>query len=155
MDHEYRPLQRGFDEFYGFLGHGAHSYFDLTCNSDDKHGCIYRNNEIINDEGYLTDVLAEESVKFIDAHAKDDNPFLLYLPFNAVHWPLEAPEEDIARYNTGNGDRDIMLGMLYRMDQAIAKVVDKLKETGQYENTLLIYFSDNGGAAKLARTMHL
>lgn len=150
LDYEYRPLQRGFDEFYGFLGHGAHSYFDLTCNSGDKHGCIYRNNDIINDEGYLTDVLAEESVKFIGAHAKDDNPFLLYLPFNAVHWPLEAPEEDVARYNTGNGDRDIMLGMLYRMDHAIERVVNKLKETGQYENTLLIYFSDNGGAAKIS-----
>ncbi len=150
LDYEYRPLQRGFDEFYGFLGHGAHSYFDLTCDSSDKHGCIYRNNDIINDEGYLTDVLAEESVKFIDAHAKDENPFLLYLPFNAVHWPLEAPEEDIARYNTGNGDRDIMLGMLYRMDRAIERVVNKLKETGQYENTLLIYFSDNGGAKKIS-----
>jgi len=150
LDYDYRPLQRGFDEFYGFLGHGAHSYFDLTCDSDDKHGCIYRNNEIINDEGYLTDVLAEESVKFIDTHAKDENPFFLYLPFNAVHWPLHAPEEDIARYNTGNGDRDIMLGMLYRMDLAIAKVVNKLKETGQYDNTLLIYFSDNGGAKKIS-----
>ena len=150
LDYEYRPLQRGFDEFYGFLGHGAHSYFDLTCDSDDKHGCIYRNNEIINDEGYLTDVLAEESVKFIEAHAKDEKPFFLYLPFNAVHWPLQAPEEDIARYNTGNPDRDIMLGMLYRMDLAIAKVVNKLKETGQYDNTLIIYFSDNGGAAKIS-----
>jgi arylsulfatase A-like enzyme len=150
LDYDYRPLQRGFDEFYGFLGHGAHSYFDLTCPSDDKHGCIYRNNEIIEDVGYLTDILAEESVNFIDIHARDKDPFFLYLPFNAVHWPLHAPEEDIARFNTGNPDRDIMLGMLYRMDLAIESVVNKLKETGEYENTLLIYFSDNGGAAKIS-----
>ncbi len=149
LEYDYRPLQRGFDQFYGFLGHGAHSYFDLSCSTEDKHGCIYRNNEIINDEGYLTDVLAEESVNFIDKQAKSAAPFFLYLPFNAVHWPLHAPDADIARFNTGDKDRDIMLGMLYRMDIAIAKVVDKLKETGQYENTLLFYFSDNGGAAKI------
>lgn len=149
LEYAYRPLQRGFDQFYGFLGHGAHSYFDLSCNTADKHGCIYRNNEIINDEGYLTDVLAEESVNFIDKQAKSAAPFFLYLPFNAVHWPLHAPDTDIARFNTGNKDRDIMLGMLYRMDIAIAKVVDKLKETGQYENTIIFYFSDNGGAAKI------
>ena len=149
LEYDYRPLQRGFDEFYGFLGHGAHSYFDLNCDSADEHVCMYRNNEIIEDEGYLTDILAEESVRFIDVHAKEKNPFLLYLPFNAVHWPLEAPKEDIARFNTGDPERDIMLGMLYRMDLAIEKVVNKLKETGQYENTLIVYFSDNGGAAKI------
>jgi arylsulfatase A-like enzyme len=149
LEFDYRPLQRGFDEFYGFLGHGAHSYFDLSCSTEDKHGCIYRNNEIIEDEGYLTDVLAKESIEFIDKQAKTADPFLLYLPFNAVHWPLHAPDADIARFNTGDKDRDIMLGMLYRMDIAIAKVVDKLKETGQYENTIIFYFSDNGGAGKI------
>lgn len=149
LKYDYRPLQRGFDEFYGFLGHGAHSYFDLSCSTEDKHGCIYRNNEIIEDQGYLTDVLAKESVKFIDKQAKTADPFFLYLPFNAVHWPLHAPDADIARFNTGDKDRDIMLGMLYRMDIAIAKVVDKLKETGQYENTIIFYFSDNGGASKI------
>jgi len=149
LEYDYRPLQRGFDEFYGFLGHGAHSYFDLSCSTEDKHGCIYRNNEIIDDEGYLTDVLAKESVEFIDEQAKSADPFFLYLPFNAVHWPLHAPDVDIARFNTGNKDRDTMLGMLYRMDIAIAKVIDKLKETGQYENTLIFYFSDNGGASKI------
>lgn len=149
LEYDYRPLQRGFDQFYGFLGHGAHSYFDLSCSTEDKHGCIYRNNGIINDEGYLTDVLAEESVNFIDKQAKNSAPFFLYLPFNAVHWPLHAPDADIARFNTGNKERDTMLGMLYRMDLAIAKVVDKLKETGQYENTIIFYFSDNGGAAKI------
>ncbi|MFY0653459.1 MAG: sulfatase-like hydrolase/transferase [Cyclobacteriaceae bacterium] len=149
LEYDYRPLQRGFDEFYGFLGHGAHSYFDLKCSAGDEHNCIYRNNKIIEDEGYLTDILAEESVNFIDKQSKSADPFFLYLPFNAVHAPLHALEADIARFNTGDKDRDIMLGMLYRMDIAIARVVDKLKETGQYENTIIFYFSDNGGAAKI------
>ena len=147
----YHPCSRGFDKFYGFLGHGGHDYFDLTCqdNPDGWHQCIYRDFEKISDKGYLTDNLAREACRFIEESAKLDNPFFLYLPFNAVHWPLQAPEADIEKYNTGNGDRDVMLAMLYRMDIAVEKVYQKLKETDSYENTLLFYFSDNGGAKKI------
>jgi len=148
----FHPLSRGFDEFYGFLGHGAHDYFDLTCkeDGDDFHQCIYRNNETINDTGYLTDNLAREACSFIKNHAKKKNPFFLYLPFNAVHFPLQAPEEDIKKFNTGNKDRDIMLAMLHRMDIAIGDVIKSLKDEGIYENTLIFYFSDNGGAKKVS-----
>ncbi len=149
LEYDYRPLQRGFDEFYGFLGHGAHSYFDLDCEEDQRHNCIYRNNEIIEDEGYLTDILAEESCNFIEKQARAEQPFFLYLPFNAVHFPLEAPQEDINRFTTEDSDRNIMLAMLYRMDLAVGKVIDKLKSEGLYENTLIFYFSDNGGARKI------
>jgi arylsulfatase A-like enzyme len=149
LEYEYRPLQRGFDEFYGFLGHGGHDYFDLSCHDDAMHACIYRNNEIINDEGYLTDNLAREACGFIKKNADGSIPFFLYLPFNAVHWPLQAPESDIAKFNTGDKKRDIMLGMLHRMDLAVAQVIETLKATGQYENTLIFYFSDNGGAARI------
>ena len=149
LEYEYRPLQRGFDEFYGFLGHGGHDYFDLSCHEDAEYACIYRNNEIINDEGYLTDNLAREACGFIKKNADGSKPFFLYLPFNAVHWPLQAPESDIAKFNTGDKKRDIMLGMLHRMDLAVAQVIETLKATGQYENTLIFYFSDNGGAARI------
>ncbi len=148
----YHPLSRGFNEFYGFLGHGAHDYFDLTCkeNGDDFHQCIYRNNETINDTGYLTDNLAREACSFIEKQAEEEDPFFLYLPFNAVHFPLQAPEEDIKKFDTGNKDRDIMLAMLHRMDIAIGNVIKSLKDEGVYENTLIFYFSDNGGAKKVS-----
>lgn len=148
----FHPLSRGFDEFYGFLGHGAHDYFDLTCKADgdDFHQCIYRNNETINDTGYLTDNLAREACSFIKNQSKKEDPFFLYLPFNAVHFPLQAPEEDIKKFNTGNKDRDIMLAMLHRMDIAIGNVIATLKDEGIYENTLIFYFSDNGGAKKVS-----
>ncbi len=147
----YHPLSRGFDEFYGFLGHGAHDYFDLSCkeNADDFHQCIYRNNETINDTGYLTDNLAREASSFIRSKANKENPFFLYLPFNAVHWPLQAPEEDIKKFNSGDPDRDIQLAMIYRMDIAVGEVIKTLKSEGVYENTIIFYFSDNGGAAKV------
>jgi arylsulfatase A-like enzyme len=90
--------------------------------------------------------LGNEACNFIDKNAKAKSPFFLYLPFNAVHAPLQAPEEDIKRFNTGNHNRDVQLAMIYRMDIAIGKVIQKLKDDGVYENTILIFLTDNGGA---------
>jgi len=144
LEPEYRPLQRGFDEFYGFLGHGAHDYFKLQIT--DEYTSIYRNDKPINDTGYLTDNLAREAVSFIERHRR--RPFFLYLPFNAVHWPLQAPDDYVKRFNTGDENRDIYLAMLTSMDEAIGQVLDALKRTGADGNTLVIFFSDNGGAKK-------
>ncbi|MHC4171925.1 MAG: sulfatase [Planctomycetota bacterium] len=144
LEPEYRPLRRGFDEFYGFLGHGAHDYFKLQIT--DEYTSIYRNDKPIDDRGYLTDNLARQAVSFIERHHK--RPFFLYLPFNAVHWPLQAPDGYIKRFNTGDENRDIYLAMLTSMDEAIGQVLDALKRTGADGNTLAIFFSDNGGAKK-------
>jgi arylsulfatase A-like enzyme len=141
---KYRPLQRGFDEFYGFLGHGAHDYFKLQITNE--HNSIYRNDKPINDTGYLTGNLARQSVSFIERH--HERPFFLYLPFNAVHWPLQAPQKYINRFNTGNKNRDTYLAMLVCMDEAIGQVLDALKRTGVDGNTMVIFLSDNGGARK-------
>jgi len=144
IEPEYRPLRRGFDEFYGFLGHGAHDYFKLDIT--DEYTSIYRNDKPINDTGYLTNNLAREAVSFIERRQK--RPFFLYLPFNAVHWPLQALGKHIDRFDTGDENRDIYLAMLVCMDEAIGKVLDALKRTGVDEDTLVIFFSDNGGAKK-------
>ncbi|MCP3928751.1 MAG: sulfatase-like hydrolase/transferase [Bacteroidetes bacterium] len=148
LTEEYHPNSRGFDEFYGFLGHGAHDYFDLSIiesNPDDYHQHIYRNLTPISDTGYLTDNLAREASSFIKNKAKEKDPFFLYLPFNAVHTPMQAPEEDIKLFNTGDLNRDIQLAMLHRMDIGIGEVIKTLKEEGVYDNTIIFYFSDNGG----------
>lgn len=144
IEPQYHPLKRGFDEFYGFLGHGAHDYFDLKISNE--YNSIYRNEKPINDTGYLTDNLARESVSFIERH--HNQPFFLYLPFNAVHWPLQALKKYMKRFNTGDKNRDIYLAMLTSMDEAIGKVLDTLKRTGTDDNTFIIFFSDNGGARK-------
>ncbi len=149
LTEEFHPCNRGFDEFYGFLGHGAHDYFDLEIHesgADDFHQPIYRNLKQISDTGYLTDNLAREACSFIKDKANKENPFFLYLPFNAVHTPLQAPEKDIAMFNTGDRKRDIQLAMIHRMDIAIGEVINTLKEEGVFENTIIFFFSDNGGA---------
>jgi arylsulfatase A-like enzyme len=144
IEPEYHPLRRGFDEFYGFLGHGAHDYFNLEIT--DEYTSIYRNEKPINDTGYLTNNLAREAVSFIERNKK--RPFFLYLPFNAVHWPLQALQKHIELFDTGDKNRDIYLAMLVCMDEAIGRVLDALKRTGVDDNTLIIFFSDNGGARK-------
>jgi len=146
LEAPYHPLKRGFDEFYGFLGHGAHDYFDLKTDPDQLHNAIYRNDKIIDDTGYLTDNLAREAIAFIERHK--DEPFFCYLPFNAVHWPMQAPEEDIKDFNTGKEERDIYLAMLKRMDVAVGDVLDSVEKHGLKEKTLVVFFSDNGGAKK-------
>ncbi len=138
-DPAWSPALRGFDEVFGFLGRGAHDYFKL----DDPNDPIYRGTEIVHEKGYLTDRLGEETVSFITRHKAQ--PFFVYLAFNAVHAPLQAPADEIAKFNTGNTDRNTLLAMGKRMDDAIGRIVATLKSEGVWENTLLFFISDNGG----------
>lgn len=138
-DPEWSPALRGFDEVFGFLGRGAHDYFKLNDPADP----IYRGTEVVQETGYLTDRLGEETAAFITRNKS--KPFFAYLAFNAVHAPLQAPADEIAKFNTGDKDRDALLAMGKRMDDAIGNVVATLKKEGVWENTLLFFFSDNGG----------
>jgi len=136
---EWSPALRGFDEVFGFLGRGAHDYFKL----DDPEDPIYRGTTPVKEAGYLTDRWGQESVAFIERNKA--KPFFLYLAFNAVHAPLQAPPDEIAKFNTGSKDRDTLLAMGKRLDDAIGSVTAKLKSEGVWENTLLFFISDNGG----------
>ena len=114
----------------------------------DKWGAIHRNGEKLKEVGdYLTDDFGDEAVKFIQQHQKE--PFMLYLSFNAVHGPLQAPERYLKRYaHIKNEHRRTMLAMNYSMDLNIGKVLKTLEEQGMMENTLIIFTSDNGGKPK-------
>jgi arylsulfatase A-like enzyme len=131
---------RGFDEFYGFMGRGAHDYYRLS----DPDRPMYRNLEVISDTGYLTNRLTEEAVDFIQRH--NSEPFFLYLAYNAVHAPKQAPREDIEMYDTGDPDRDILMAMLKHLDEGVGIVVATLKKEGIWDNTLLFFLTDNGGS---------
>lgn len=146
---KWHALNRGFDECYKFMGRGGHSYFDLRSDSTAKFAHpIYRNKERIDDEGYLTNRLTEEAVDFIDRHKAE--PFFLYLAYNAVHAPAEAPDEDIAamqaKYPGLSKERAILMAMLKHLDDGVGAVVKKLKDEGLFEDTILFFLTDNGGA---------
>lgn len=142
---EYHPNKRGFEHFYGFIA-GSRSYF-YRPNRDDKPGNIHNlqlNGEQVKFDGYMTDVLADAAVEYLDKQKDADKPFMMYLAFNAVHTPMEATNEDMARFE--GHPRQKLAAMTWAVDRGIGTVVDKLKETGMYDNTIIFFLSDNGGA---------
>jgi arylsulfatase A-like enzyme len=154
LDEDYPELKwnatsRGFDEFYGFMGRGGHDYFNLRSDSNGEFGGpMYRNKTRINDEGYLTNRLTEEAIAFIERNKQQ--PFFLYLAYNAVHAPAEAPQRDIDFYQKKfldiTQERAILMAMLKHLDNGVGDVVAKLKKEGLFDNTLLFFLTDNGGA---------
>ncbi|MDP7302076.1 MAG: sulfatase-like hydrolase/transferase, partial [Pirellulaceae bacterium] len=109
---------------------------------------IYRNKERINDDGYLTTRLSEEAVAFIDRNKSQ--PFFLYLAYNAVHAPAQAPPDDIcafrSRFPNISKERAILMAMLKHLDDGVGSVVTKLKQEGLFDNTVLFFLTDNGGS---------
>lgn len=139
-DKKFHPLNRGFQEYFGFLG-GAHSY--TNARADGKNP-ILRGFEPVDEKEYLTDALAREAVSYIERHKA--TPFFLYLAFNAVHGPLEATAKYRDRFrDIEDPRRRTYAGMMSAMDDAIGRVLATLKENKLEENTLIFFVSDNGG----------
>ena len=137
---KYHPQKRGFDEYFGFLG-GAHSYVDARA---DKSNPILRESQPIDEKEYLTLAFTREAVAFIDRHAKE--PFFLYLTYNAVHNPLQAPQKYLDRFkHLDDQKRQKLAAMLSCMDDGVGQLLAKLRELGIEENTLIVFVSDNGG----------
>lgn len=133
------PNQRGFDDFYGFLG-GSRSYFPIE--NPSKKQMLQHNGKRVIFDGYLTDVIGEKSISYVEKHKKE--PFFMYLSYNAVHTPMHAKKEHLEKYK--NHPRQQLAAMTWSLDENIGKLVDKLKETDLLDNTLIFFLSDNGGA---------
>lgn len=134
---KFHPMERGFQEYFGFLG-GAHPYFP------GKGAPILRGRENAMETEYLTDAFRREALGFIDRHKAE--PFFLYLAFNAVHTPLQATEKYLQRFaHIQDQARRKYAAMMSAMDDAIGAVLAKLRETGLEDNTLIFFISDNGG----------
>ncbi|MDQ8180298.1 sulfatase-like hydrolase/transferase [Pelagicoccus sp. SDUM812005] len=140
----YHPLKRGFDEFYGFRG-GARDFWPYKNTKRIAHeNWIERNfEEYAEHEGYLTDVIADETCDFIERHK--DQPFFAYVSFTAVHTPMQADPQDADEFPQLEGDRRTVAQMTLSMDRACGKIMDKLEELGLAENTIVIFSNDNGG----------
>lgn len=184
------PMQRGFDDFWGFLM-GAANFWQPQC--------LLRGNEARppHEGGYFTDRISDEAVRQIHEHQArhSDKPFFQYVAYTAPHWPLHAPEEDIAKYK-GRFDEgwdvlrekrlerlkqmgivapdcplsprdegvepwesaphkewearrmEVYAAQIDRMDQGIGRIVEALQESGQWDNTLIVFLADNGGCAE-------
>ena len=139
---KYLPSNRGFDEFYGFYG-GARSYFPYPADEKtDSEKRLRNNTEITEFEGYLTDRFGDRAVEFIEENK--NKAFFIYFSPNAVHSPMEAREDHLERFK--NAKRPVLSAMMWSLDENIGKITDKLKEEKIYDNTLIFFLSDNGGA---------
>jgi arylsulfatase A-like enzyme len=137
---KYRPTERGFDEYFGFLG-GAHSYLELKRTGPNP---ILRGTTPVDESEYLTDAFAREAGAFVERHHHE--PFFLYLPFNAIHTPLQATEKYLSRFShIADEKRRTMAAMLSAMDDAVGRVLETLRKHQIEDDTLIIFISDNGG----------
>lgn len=147
------PLKRGFDDFYGFLS-GGHRYFpeELDLNDpfeakaqyDGYRTKLLRNYERVNETEYLTDAFSREAVSYIEKHSNE--PFFIYLAYNAPHAPLQATEKYLNRFNTiQNKKRKTYAAMVSAVDDGVGRILDKLEELNLSENTMVVFLSDNGG----------
>jgi arylsulfatase A-like enzyme len=148
----FSPLQSGYDEFFGPMSGGV-DYFS-HCSNNGTHD-LYLNETEHNEEGYLTDLLSRRSVDYVRRMAdpaRKGQPFFLSLHYTAPHWPWETRDDSaVAHQVKGNlfhlegGNIHTYRRMIHHMDEGIGWVVDALRETGQLDNTLIVFTSDNGG----------
>jgi arylsulfatase A-like enzyme len=141
-ERKFFPLRHGFDSWFGPVG-GAVDYFHH--NEYTGEPALYKNDKLINREGYLTDLITDEAVSFIQQQKK---PFFLYVAFTAPHTPYQGPgdkkPEPVAQDNYNKGSRETYTSMVKRMDQGIGRILKTLDDAGLTDNTLVIFMSDNG-----------
>lgn len=156
------PNAFGFDEFYGFLN--SNSLYAIEENNEvistrnkkdwsDKYiwkdgrnglSAIQRNGESIVEERYLTSAITDEAISFIE---KSEQPYFALLSYNAPHTPLQATAEAYAKCSAiGDPVKRTYAAMISTLDDEIGKLLDYLKNTNRFDNTLIFFISDNGGA---------
>ena len=142
----YHPMARGFDEYYGHTAGHWGEYFDPP---------LEDNGKMVRERGYIVDLCTDRALSFIERNRA--NPFFCYIPFTTPHSPWAAPEKNWARFKdqpitqtaTDPGQEDAnhtrcALAMLENQDENVGRVLRKLDELGLRENTIVVYFTDNG-----------
>ncbi len=143
-----RPNQRGFDEYFGLLG-GGHLYFPNAKNNSAEYSIpMNRNGKDEPMAEYLTDQLGNEASAYVKRHANkaQSQPWFLYLAFNAPHTPLQPHERHLAKVaGIADQKRRNYAGLVVGLDEAVGNVLQTLRASGQEQNTMVWFFSDNGG----------
>ena len=138
----YHPNSRGFDEFYGFTSGHWGNYYDPV---------LENNGEITRGKGYISDDITDKAISFIKNSKK---PFFTYVSYNTPHSPMQVPDSYLKDKNIGLKGRysdkenvkktEAALAMVENLDYNVGKVIDSLKKYKLYDNTIIIYLSDNG-----------
>ena len=145
----FEPNAHGFDDFFGFLSGGIDYYQHTGLNGKPD---LYENDTPVQVDGYMTDLITERSVRFIEAHAQQ--PFFLEVAYNAAHWPFQVPDKpstavDNARFlqptDEPTATRQEYVAMLERADRGVGEILATLRKRGLERDTLVIFTNDNGG----------
>ncbi len=140
------PNERGFDYFHGWLGDMMDDYWAKR-----RHDINYmrHNEEIIDPPGHATDLFTEWAVDYIREKKQGEKPFMMYLAYNAPHFPVQPPPDWLAKVKKREPQlsekRAKLVAFIEHLDDGIGQVINALKETGQYDNTIIVFSSDNGG----------
>lgn len=140
------PNQKGIDYFHGWLEDMMEDYYDHK-----RHGINFmrENENVIEPKGHATDVFTDWSIDYVRQAAGKTNPYFLYLAYNAPHFPVQPPKEWLDKvtreYPGMDPKRAKLVALIEHLDSGIGRLVQALKQTNQYDNTLIIFTSDNGG----------
>ncbi len=138
----FHPNQQGFDEFIGFCAGHWNNYFNTT---------LQNNGKPFPTEGYITDVLTDQAIKFIEQPR--DEPFFCYVPYNVPHGPFQVPDQYFEKYHaqldtmSDEGERNklaAVYGMCENMDANVGRLLSSLENQGVRDNTIVIFLTDNG-----------
>ncbi len=141
------PNEHGFDHWIG-LHHNFNYFTHRSLANPEGPSELFEDGERVEREGYITDILADCAVDFIRKHAGDAEPFFLYLPWQAPHAPMQAPDDDPAsspQRSTDPENRPFYVKIVERLDYQVGRIMQALREAGADEQTLVVFTSDNGG----------
>lgn len=145
-----RPNQNGFDYFYGFMA-GCIDYYSHVFywgmadgHTNPCHDLWENETELYDNGKYFTDLVTDKAVERIRTCATAEQPFFLYVGYNAPHYPMHAPQKYMDRFQHLPWDRQVMAAMISAVDDGVGSIIDELKRNGIYENTCIFFQSDNG-----------
>jgi arylsulfatase A-like enzyme len=139
---EWGPRKFGFDHSYGSLAGGVGPY-DHHYKKGPYTRTWHRDDKLIDEVGHVTDLITREAVSWIEA--RTSTPFFLYVPFTAPHIPIDEPQIWLERNaDIADPDRRLFAGCVTHMDHGVGMILDALSRKGLRENTLILFFSDNG-----------
>lgn len=150
LQEESRPNKNGFDYFYGFMAgcvdYYSHIfYWSMADGRTNPTHDLWENNEEIYDNGrYFTEMISERAVEKIREMNEAEEPFLMYVAYNAPHYPMHAPRKYLDRFSHLPEDRRIMAAMISAVDDGVGQITDELKRLGIEEDTVIFFQSDNG-----------
>lgn len=147
---ECRPNQNGYDYFYGFMA-GCVDYYShifywgmADGHTNPCHDLWENENEIYDNGNYFTEMVTKKAVERIRECNKKDEPFYLFVGYNAPHYPMHAPKKYMDRFQHLPWDRQVMAAMLSAVDDGVGEIIDELKRCEIYEDTCIFFQSDNG-----------